>query len=255
MDNLDEEITTTEMAVQLLEDRAFAYKDFDSTDKLSAFQSPPLLRLLGLTHLQDTAGWVDVPGLDLPSKCNYGVTGALALCTAAVCTDFFGYRSTKLTTSQQLERAFQLAATGKLDITQNQDDGEELTISSRYNQRQPRTLNKATGKSSTKGTAFSLQNWGGQTLSYYNAISGRRVDTLGAIVAGALCSLATTDSPISGSSEQSLVDQLELDPRAQMCMLIMSSSPDTSLANKSTELFVSRHSMISLRDGMLSPSG
>ena len=95
--------------------------------------------------------------------------------------------------------------TGKLEITQDQDNGEEPIASSLCNQKQPQTVNKATGKSSTKGTAFSLQNWGGQTLSYYNSISNRSMNTLGNIVAGALCSLATTDSSLPGSFGQPLL--------------------------------------------------
>ena len=73
-----------QMAVTLLENWAFAYKDFNASEPVTASQSPLLLQLLGLTHLQDTQGWVDVPGLDLPSKCDYGIRGVLTLCTAAV---------------------------------------------------------------------------------------------------------------------------------------------------------------------------
>ncbi|KAH0834699.1 hypothetical protein J3R83DRAFT_10226 [Lanmaoa asiatica] len=199
-ENSIEGITAMQMATQLLQGQAFAYEKFDSTDQPSAFQSPPLLELLGLTHLQDTIGWVDIPGLDLPSKCDHGIRGVLTLCTAAI------------------ERAFQLAAIGKLEIAQNQGDGEEPTVSSRCNQKQPQTLNKATGKSSTKGTAFLLQNWGSQTSSYYSSILNRSTDTLGNIVASALCFLATTNSP-PGSFRvtQPSVSQLGLDPRSQMC--------------------------------------
>ncbi|KAH0837813.1 hypothetical protein J3R83DRAFT_6018, partial [Lanmaoa asiatica] len=79
-ENSIEGITAMQMATQLLQGQAFAYEKFDSTDQPSAFQSPPLLELLGLTHLQDTIGWVDVPGLDLPLKCDHGIRGVLALC-------------------------------------------------------------------------------------------------------------------------------------------------------------------------------
>lgn len=57
----------------------------------------------------------------------------------------------------------------------------------------PQMLNKATGKESTNGATFSHQNWDGQTASYYCSIPNRNLETLGDIVAGALCLLATTN--------------------------------------------------------------
>ncbi|KAF8547221.1 hypothetical protein OG21DRAFT_1490407, partial [Imleria badia] len=35
-------------------------------------------------------------------------------------------------------------------------------------------------------------NWGGQTEAYYQSISNRKLETIGDIVAGALCLLATS---------------------------------------------------------------
>lgn len=76
-----------ERAAELLQDRAFAYKGLKKTQETrDAFQSPLLLQLFGITHLQDTQGWVDIPGLNLQAKCEYGVAEALALCTTAVWT-------------------------------------------------------------------------------------------------------------------------------------------------------------------------
>ena len=71
-------------AAALLVDTAFTYEELNPKEQGTTFQSSPLLLLLGLMHLQDILGWVDVPGLDLPSKCNHGISGALVLCTAVV---------------------------------------------------------------------------------------------------------------------------------------------------------------------------
>ncbi|KAH9987279.1 hypothetical protein BJV74DRAFT_796526 [Russula compacta] len=167
--------TMMETAATLLENQAFAYKDFNTNNQVATFQSQPLLLLLGLTHLQPTQGWVDVPGLDLPLKCNYGIRG--------------------------LKWDFLLAAAGMLD----QDDGEEPQVptTAHNNPKLPWTLNKATGKESTRGSTFSLQNWGGITLSYHNSISNCNLDTLGNIV----------------TVKQSLSGQLEHNPHAQMFLL------------------------------------
>lgn len=76
--------TREEVATDLLTLQAFAYEDFIPTDRQKAFWSPLILSLLGTTHLQDTHGWVEVPGLDLQGKCDHGIRGVLALCTVAV---------------------------------------------------------------------------------------------------------------------------------------------------------------------------
>lgn len=95
-------------------------------------------------------------------------------------------------------------------------------MSSCYNQKQPWSINKATGKASAEGTAFSLQNWGGTTLVYQFSISNRNADMLRNIVAGTLCSLATTNSPLLQLFNQPLpVVPLELDPQAQMCKFLL----------------------------------
>ena len=83
-ENSVKELTMVQVAAKLLENWVFAYENFDSTDQPSTFQSPPLLQLLSLIHLQDTLGWIDIPGLDLLLKCNHRVRGVLALCTAVV---------------------------------------------------------------------------------------------------------------------------------------------------------------------------
>lgn len=74
---------------------------------------------------------------------------------------------------------------------------------------------------STKGTAFSLQNWGGQTFAYYKSISKRSADELEDIVAGALCTIATTPNPLDTSfdSQAFLGHSIAADPRSQMCKL------------------------------------
>lgn len=82
--NASEEISKEDVATNLLTLRAFAYEDFDPSDASKAFHSPLIYSLLGTTHLQDTLGWVEVPGLDLLAKCDHGIKGVLALCTAAV---------------------------------------------------------------------------------------------------------------------------------------------------------------------------
>lgn len=170
-----EGLTKEEVATDLLTGRAFAYENFDPTgsepdnfDK--AFQSDLMLSLLGTTHLQDTIGWVEAPGFDLLAACDHGIRGVLALCTAAVIS-FFCVSPTTLTTLQQLERALKLAEEGRLGVIVDQEaltEGQEAVDAHpvrgmRMNHKQPRMLNQATGKASTKGTAFSHQNWGSQT--------------------------------------------------------------------------------------------
>ncbi|KAH0834165.1 hypothetical protein J3R83DRAFT_11471 [Lanmaoa asiatica] len=185
--NSTEDMTSAELVALLLDEQAFAYENFDYNDKPTAFLSPLLLELLGTTHLQDIQGCVDIPGLDIAvAEVGHRVKGALALCTAA------------------LQRAFQLAATGE-------DNSQEVGTSNRLNQKQPRTLNKVTGKMSTKGSAFSQQNWGGGTQAYYEAICNRSVETLKKIFASALC--FTNSLPLASTSLQALgpTDQIMQD--------------------------------------------
>ncbi|KAN0088048.1 hypothetical protein V8E55_006669 [Tylopilus felleus] len=206
-----EGLTKEEVATDLLTGRAFAYENFDPTgsepnnfDK--AFQSDLMLSLLGTTHLQDTVGWVEAPGFDLLAACDHGIRGVLALCTAA------------------LERALKLAE-GRLGVIVDQEaltEGQEAVDAHpvrgmRMNRKQPRMLNQATGKASTKGTAFSHQNWGSQTGSYYVSIANRTAETLGDIVAGALVYLATNRDDDAQFATVMAPD--ELNPRAQMCKL------------------------------------
>jgi len=87
------------------------------------------------------------------------------------------------------------------------------------NIKQPRSLNKASGKVSTKGVAFSHQNWGGQTASYYQSIANRSEDVLNDIIAGALIWLATHDDPMLPVPGCDSTGN-ELDPRAVMCSLL-----------------------------------
>ncbi|KAN0082911.1 hypothetical protein V8E55_008706 [Tylopilus felleus] len=185
-------LTKEQLASHLLEDRRFAYKGFDIESM--AFQSSLLLLLLGSTHLHDTAGWVEVPEMDLLAKCDHGIKGVLALCTAA------------------LERALTLVQEGRLDTVVD----EEAQAAAVAGQEQPLSLNQATGKLSTKGSAFSHQNWGGHTTSYYKSIATRDADALGDIVAKALIHLAThrdDDAPFATLISPNGLD----DPRANMC--------------------------------------
>ncbi|KAH0838764.1 hypothetical protein J3R83DRAFT_7139 [Lanmaoa asiatica] len=200
----DQGLTKEALSTLLLKRRAFAYEDFDPTDHSKAFQSSFVLSLLGTTHLQDTIGWVEVPGLDLLAKCDHGIRGVLSLCTAA------------------LERALKLGEEGRLEVIVNQEAemGQEAldthpTRGIRTSRKQPRSLNHATGKLSTKGTAFSQQNWGSQSLSYYMSIANRDDGALENIVAGALLYLATNRD--DDARFACVVAPDELDPRAQMC--------------------------------------
>ena len=72
----------------LLSKQAFAYDSFEVAGPLEAFMSPLILFLLKTTHLQDTLGWMEVPGLNLNAKYNHGIKEMLALCTVAVGTNF-----------------------------------------------------------------------------------------------------------------------------------------------------------------------
>ena len=76
------------IAIQLLTRHAFAYKELKVAGPSEAFMSPLILSLLGLTHLQDTLGWVEVPGLNLDAKCDHGIKGVLVLCTVVASTNF-----------------------------------------------------------------------------------------------------------------------------------------------------------------------
>lgn len=78
------DMTKEDLATHLMTLRAFAYEDFDPSDRSKAFQSPLIFALLGTTHMQDTIGWVEVPGFDMLAKCDHGIRGVLALCMAAV---------------------------------------------------------------------------------------------------------------------------------------------------------------------------
>jgi len=119
----------------------------------------------------------------------------------------------------QLERALKLAQEGRLDVIVKEEAQTEAvdthpTRGIRTSRKQPRTLNQATGKMSTKGSAFSHQNWGGQTGSYHLSIASRSDEMLGDVVAETLMYLATNwdDDALLAS----VVAPDELDPRAQM---------------------------------------
>ncbi|KAG9310565.1 hypothetical protein JVU11DRAFT_9118 [Chiua virens] len=197
---LKEGQTTEEYAEELVADLTFAYEDFDPKRPWEkAFQSSLLLSVFATTHLQDTIGWVNIPGLDLHTKHDRGVKGALALCAAAV------------------ERALRLASAGKLKLTVRAenlrqgpllDGGEDEDLGSRDD-----------GKVSTKGAAFSQQNWGTQTAAYYKSIATRDDVALNDIVAGAICWLATHKSPLQSAPGCGSPGNLEHDPRALMCKL------------------------------------
>ncbi|KAH0827333.1 hypothetical protein J3R83DRAFT_3961 [Lanmaoa asiatica] len=216
-------LTSCETATFLLDNRAFAYEDFDSSDSTKAFCSFFVLSLLG-AHLQQISGWVDVPCLDLRAKADYGVKGVLALSTAT------------------LEHALKCAVDGKLDkelgITATESDQDEEASTStdegtvatasankgkhlglknsNLKAKTPRQLNKATGKESTSCNAFSQQNWGGQMAAYYKSIAACNADELNNIIASVLRLMATTQDNRM-TLEPSTFIQPELDPRAQMC--------------------------------------
>ncbi|KAN0096961.1 hypothetical protein V8E55_001407, partial [Tylopilus felleus] len=223
--------------------RRFIYEGFDIESM--AFQSSLLLTLLGFTHLHDTAiskttlvcavckvlemgdlsvemavqtvqtrvvllmvGWVEVPGMDLLAKCDHGIKGVLALCTAA------------------LEHALTLVQEGRLDTVVD-EEAQVATVarqevvdtsirSIRSNRKQPLSLNQATGKLSTKGSAFSHQNWGGHMTSYYKSIATRDADVLGDIVAKALIHLAIHHDDDALFATLISPNGLD-DPRANMC--------------------------------------
>ncbi|KAG9309326.1 hypothetical protein JVU11DRAFT_10816 [Chiua virens] len=44
---------------------AFAFEDFNHSNENKSFQSSMLLSALTSMYLQDTIGWVDIPGLEL----------------------------------------------------------------------------------------------------------------------------------------------------------------------------------------------
>lgn len=121
----------------------------------------------------------------------------------------------------QLERALKLAQEGRLDVIVNEPEAQEAQVDVhptrgiRTNRKQPRTLNQATGKMSTKDSAFSHHNWGGQTGSYQLSIAKRSDKVLGDIVAETLMYLATNrdDEALCAS----VIAPDVLDPRAQMC--------------------------------------
>ncbi|KAG9312036.1 hypothetical protein JVU11DRAFT_7315 [Chiua virens] len=211
-------LTTEDLATNLLTLRAFAYEDFNASDASKAFRSPLIHNLLATTHLQDTIGWVEVPGLDLLAKCDHGIKGVLALCTAA------------------LECALQLAEGGQLQvdsITTKVEDSEAQTVQKSdidvdptsgnwTNWKQELLMNGKTGRRSRKGTAFSYQNWGWQTSLYYKSIAKRSDETLENIVAKALLYLATyQEARDNGDAFYTSTVALDvLDPRAQMCKLL-----------------------------------
>ena len=79
-------------------------------------------------------------------------------------------------------------------------------------------LNKVTRKESTNVAAFSHQNWGGQTPSYYCSISNRSLETLRDIVAGTVCLLATTDRLRPLEYNTTTENAIGHDSQALMCM-------------------------------------
>ena len=120
----------------------------------------------------------------------------------------------------QLECALKLAQDGQLDVVVNQEAQEAAsdthpTRGIRTNRRLLQTRNQATGKLSTKGSAFSYQNWGGQTLLFYQSIEKWDAQMLGQIVTMALEDLVIHRDDNAWFT--SVVAPDELDSRAQMC--------------------------------------
>ncbi|KAG6373288.1 hypothetical protein JVT61DRAFT_6417 [Boletus reticuloceps] len=168
-ENTTEDMSMKELAKALLDDLSFAYEDFESGNQGKAFQLVLLLKLLGMTYLQQNCGWVDVPSLKLHSKCDYGVRGALVLCAALLEHAF------KFTINGQLSSAALADGenpTDKIDnnVIQTMGAGntnDDAKVGKWSHCKVPRSLNKATGKESTGGSVFSYQNWGSQTDAYY----------------------------------------------------------------------------------------
>lgn len=118
-----------------------------------------------------------------------------------------------------------MAQEGHLDVVVDEPEEAQEAIQvdahstrgMRTNRKQPRVWNQVTGKMSTKGSAFSHQNWGGQTASYYMAVANRSDETLANVVCGALCDLATNRDDSDEALLSSVLAPDVLDPRAQMC--------------------------------------
>ena len=105
-----------------------------------------------------------------------------------------------MTYTLQLEHALTLVQEGRLDTVVD-EEAQVATVarqevvdtfirSIRSNRKQPLSLNQATGKLSTKGSAFSHQNWSSHMTLYYKSIATWDADVLGDIVAKALIYLA-----------------------------------------------------------------
>ena len=75
----------------------------------------------------------------------------------------------------------------------------------------PCKLNKVTGKESTAFHAFSQQNWGGVTASYYRSIANRTSDVLCEIVTDARDWAVVQGTSTGAADEVPVADEAELD--------------------------------------------
>lgn len=179
------------LAKYLLTKYVFLYKDTEALDKATIYCSPFMLQLVGTAHLQATIGHAVIPELETSALTEKGIVGVVSICAAA------------------LERALTLISNGDINV---EDVLVAVPAQRRLMMKTPKVLNKATGKETWTIHAFSVSNWGSQTLAF-----SRSVQVKGDEAIKTIASMAWKVLKKSKSGLESFLDEdesVENDPRA-----------------------------------------
>lgn len=197
-----------ELAKYLLTKYAFLYEDTEALDKATIYRSPFMLQLVGTAHLQATIGHADIPELKTSALAEKGIIGVVSICAAAVCKVFFSDLS-DVPLCLQLERALTLISNGDINV---EDVLAAVPAQRRLMMKTPKVLNKATGKETWTIHAFSVSNWGPQTLAFSRSVQAKGDEAIKTIASMAWKVLKKSKSGLESFLDED--ESVENDPRA-----------------------------------------
>ncbi|KAG2745187.1 hypothetical protein P692DRAFT_20742294, partial [Suillus brevipes Sb2] len=189
----DEDLDLEGLAKYLLAKYAFLYADTETLDKATIYRSPFMLQLVGTAHLQATIGHADVPELKTGALVEKGIIGVVSICAAA------------------LERALTLISNNDINV---EDVLAAGPAQRRSMVRAPKVLNKATGKETWTIHAFSVSNWGSQTLAFSKSVQAKGDEAIKTISSMAWKVLKKSKSQAGLESFLDDDESIENDPRA-----------------------------------------
>ncbi|KAF8127959.1 hypothetical protein EV363DRAFT_1093884, partial [Boletus edulis] len=198
--NLGDDEGAPQVAKDLLEDYAFLDEDPDKPSANGRFCSSFLLELLSTTYISNINGYIEVPGWrtnELAGGRN--MASVIALAAAA------------------LERAVQFIKDGVINI---KDIHAAVEVTGRLDSRLiklPKVINPQTGKETRVPYMFSSDNWGGNTLSYREAIARRLQSWIQETFSFAY-TLRSMKFPTNSNTPDVDGDPADVNPRCLLCI-------------------------------------